>query len=115
MNEHQANCYLINTGWSGGRYGQGSRMDIDITRAIIDSIHDGSLEQTEWENFEVFNMAIPTKVPGVDSQVLHPRKTWADNDDFDRTLRHLAEEFQQNFRKYSDQASQNIRNAGPKV
>lgn len=78
MESHEANCYLINTGWSGGSYGQGTRMDIDITRKIIDSIHDGSMENASFNNFEVFNMMIPTSVPGVDSKVLHPKQTWTD-------------------------------------
>lgn len=90
MKEHDAHCYLVNTGWSGGSYGQGSRMDINITRKILDSIHDGSMQNTPMENFEIFNMQIPTQVPGLDSHVLHPRKTWADKALFDNTLRNLA-------------------------
>ena len=78
MEEHGANCYLVNTGWSGGKYGQGSRMDINITRKILDSIHDGSIETVQMDNFQVFNMQIPTSVPGIDSKVLHPRETWSD-------------------------------------
>ena len=78
MKDHKANCYLVNTGWSGGSYGVGKRMDIDITRKIIDSIHDGSMEKGEFENFEIFNIQIPKFVKGVDPNVLHPKKTWAD-------------------------------------
>lgn len=55
MKHHQANCYLVNTGWSGGSYGVGKRMDINITRRIIDAIHDGSMEKGVFENFEIFN------------------------------------------------------------
>lgn len=115
MKEHNANCYLVNTGWSGGSYGDGSRMDIDITRKIIDAIHDGSMENTTFENFSIFDMQIPTHVNGVESHMLHPRKAWADKAKFDATLKHLAGEFNDNFRKYENEAGEEIKSAGPKL
>lgn len=88
-------------------------MDINITRAIIDAIHDGSLEKESYSNFEVFNFMIPDNCKGVDSNVLHPKKTWKDKEKFDSTLRHLATEFIENFKKFESGVNQETKNAGP--
>jgi len=69
---------LINTGWSGGKYGIGKRMDLSITRTIIDSIHDGSLEQASWSKFPLFGFEIPDHINGVPTQILNPKNTWND-------------------------------------
>jgi len=102
MEEHHANAYLINTGWTGGAYGEGSRMSLTATRRIIDAIFDGSLDGTEWKAMDVFGIAIPKNIEGVDSNILNPRNTWADKSAFDQQLHKLAGMFIENFKKYTD-------------
>ncbi|CAD8062632.1 unnamed protein product [Paramecium primaurelia] len=115
MNEHGTKCWLINTGWSGGKYGIGKRMSLKNTRSIIDAIHSGELAKGEFDNFEVFNLQIPKKATGVPDQILHPKNTWTNKSEFDRTLRNLGEKFKKNFQKYQSKASQDVINAGPKI
>jgi phosphoenolpyruvate carboxykinase (ATP) len=116
MKEHHANAYLVNTGWSGGPYGVGSRMDLSITRRIIDAIFDGSLERTEWANFPIFNFMVPTKLDGVDAKILNPRNTWTDKNAYDEALKRLAGMFVQNFTKYTDtESGKKLVGAGPQV
>lgn len=78
MKKHNSSCWLINTGWSGGKYGVGKRMSLKLTRNIIDQIHSGELEKAQYTNFPVFNVKIPTTCPGVDPVILNPRNTWTD-------------------------------------
>jgi phosphoenolpyruvate carboxykinase (ATP) len=115
MKEHNANAWFVNTGWSGGPYGVGKRMSLKITRSIVDAIHDGSLEKAEYENFPVFNLAIPKSVNGVDSAVLNPKNTWSDKAKFDETLKKLGGKFEKNFKNYDDFASEAVKKAGPHV
>ena len=110
-----ANVWLVNTGWTGGPYGQGQRMSLAHTRAIIDAIHDGSLAEAETSPDPVFGVAVPTSCPGVPSEVLTPANTWDDQDAYREMAAHLAQLFQQNFQAYADQASEELRNAGPRV
>lgn len=78
IKKHDVKCWLINTGWSGGPYGVGKRMDLSITRTIIDSIHNGSIDNVEFQNFPVFNVAIPKTIPGISNdKLLNPRNTWS--------------------------------------
>lgn len=102
MKKHKADAWLINTGWSGGKYGVGKRMSLKITRAILDAIHEGKMTNTEFENFPVFNMQIPKSIPGVPTEMLNPKNTWADKADFDRSLKKLGEMFVKNFKNYED-------------
>lgn len=113
MSKHGADCWLVNTGWSGGAYGTGSRMSLKHTRAIIDAIHNGELTNAETENFDVFNLRIPKAVTGVPSEILNPRSTWADKDAFDKQVKQLASMFQESFKKYEDRASPEVLAAGP--
>jgi len=83
MEEHSVNVWLINTGWTGGRYGVGKRMNLRSTRAIIDAIHDGTLEAAEYKTQPVFNLKIPTHVKGVPDEVLNPKNTWSDKNAYD--------------------------------
>ncbi|CAD8074000.1 unnamed protein product [Paramecium sonneborni] len=115
MKQHGTKCWLINTGWSGGKYGVGKRMSLKNTRSIIDAIHSGELANGEFDNFEIFNLRIPKRVTGVPDQILHPKNTWTNKSEFDRTLRSLGEKFQQNFQKYQNKASPEVINAGPKL
>jgi phosphoenolpyruvate carboxykinase (ATP) len=113
MKHHQANAWLVNTGWSGGAYGVGSRMKLKLTRAIINAIHSGELAGVETVIDPIFGVAVPTSCPGVPSEVLIPRNTWEVKTSFDDTARKLAKLFQDNFEKYAEGASEEVRAAGP--
>jgi phosphoenolpyruvate carboxykinase (ATP) len=115
MKEHGATAWLINTGWTGGAYGTGERMNLSHTRAIIDAIHSGELAGQQTVEDSAFGLAIPEACPGCPSGVLIPRNTWSDVEQYDATARKLAELFHQNFQQYSDQSSEAIRSAGPKI
>ncbi len=115
MRTHGASAYLVNTGWSGGAYGIGERMSLQYTRAIIDAIHDGSLEKAGTETDPVFGFEVPTSCPEVPSEILVPKHTWADKAAFDETASKLAGLFIENFTKFESGASEAIKAAGPKV
>ncbi len=116
MMEHGSNAYLVNTGWSGGPYGEGKRMKLSITRAIIDAILNGSIEKTDWNAFEIFGLKIPSSIDGVPSDILHPRKTWQDGERYDDSLRKLAGMFIDNFKSFTDTADgENLVSVGPKL
>jgi phosphoenolpyruvate carboxykinase (ATP) len=115
MNKHKAHAWLINTGWTGGKYGIGKRMSLKYTRAIIDAIHSGELENASTIQLPVFGFNVPTSCSGVPTEILNPIDTWANKEDYNATLNKLAKGFQDNFKKYEDQASQKIKDAGPKL
>jgi phosphoenolpyruvate carboxykinase (ATP) len=115
LQKHGAQTWLVNTGWTGGPYGVGSRMSLAHTRAIIDAIHIGTLKKTETVADPIFGVHVPKHVPGVPDDVLVPRQTWKDEAKFDETARKLASLFKKNFEKYEDQASEAIRGAGPRL
>ncbi|EGF1229603.1 phosphoenolpyruvate carboxykinase (ATP) [Campylobacter jejuni] len=102
IEKHEVNVYLVNTGWSGGSYGVGKRMSIKTTRACINAILDGSITKYEFENFEVFNLAIPKALEGVESVLLNPINTWSDKNAYITTRDKLAHMFIQNFKRYED-------------
>jgi phosphoenolpyruvate carboxykinase (ATP) len=115
MKQHGSSIWLVNTGWTGGAYGVGRRMSIRHTRAIIDAIHSGALAQGSFETHPVFGLEMPTSCPGVPSEVLNPRNTWADPAAYDATAAKLAGLFNENFKKYADKASAEILAAAPRV
>lgn len=115
MRRHQTGAWLINTGMTGGPYGEGRRMSLKHTRAIIDAIHSGALDDVETVTDPVFGVRIPVAVPGVPSEVLQPRGTWGDPDAYDATARKLAGLFAKNFEKYAEGATDEILAAGPVV
>ncbi len=115
MKEHQARVWLVNTGWSGGAYGTGARMKLSFTRAIIDAIHSGKLGDAPGETDPVFGVEVVTACPGVPSEILIPRNTWADPSAYDQAAAKLAGLFRDNFAKYADGASEAVRNAGPRA
>jgi phosphoenolpyruvate carboxykinase (ATP) len=113
ITDHKANVWLINTGWSGGAYGTGSRMKLAYTRAIIDAIHDGSLKDAPTEKEPCFGLEVVTKCPGVPDDMLIPRNTWSDPAKYDATAAKLSELFHKNFLTYADGVSEAVREAGP--
>lgn len=114
LDNSDAQVYLVNTGWSGGAHGQGgNRFSIPTTRAIVRAIVNGDLRNATYETLPGFNLAIPTEVADVDTQVLNPRKAWNNRDAHDEFAKSLMEKFVENFKKFN--VSENIRNAGPKI
>ena len=115
MEKHGAKAWLVNTGWSGGAFGTGSRMKLAYTRAIIDAIHDGSLAEVPMATDPVFGLAVPGQCPGVPSELLTPKNTWADKAAYEATAQKLANLFHANFEEYASEASEALINAGPLV
>ena len=97
---HGASCWLVNTGWTGGAYGTGSRMPIKATRALLAAALDGSLAGAEFRRDVHFGFEVPVAVPGVDARLLDPRGTWADAAEYDRQAERLVGMFAANFGQY---------------
>jgi phosphoenolpyruvate carboxykinase (ATP) len=110
-----AQAWLVNTGWSGGGYGVGKRMSLKYTRAILDAIHDGSLQKAASRTDAIFGFQVPTSCPGVPAEILDPKNTWSDKAAYDQKQRDLAARFAKNFQKYADRASEKIRAAAPRI
>jgi phosphoenolpyruvate carboxykinase (ATP) len=112
---HGAAAWLINTGWTGGSYGSGSRIRLAYTRAIVDAIHSGQLAKAPTTTEPVFGLSIPTAIPGVPSAMLIPRNTWIKPTAYDAKANHLAKLFAANFAQYADKATHEVQAAGPQV
>ena len=108
-------CWLVNTGWTGGKYGTGNRMPIKATRALLNAALDGSLNDVEFRIDPNFGVEVPVSVPGVDSAILNPRDTWADQADYDATAAKLVTLFTRNFARFADHVDQAVRDAAPRV
>lgn len=115
MGKHNAACWLVNTGWSGGVYGVGKRMKISYTRAMIRAILNGSLAQVETQPDPIFGVNVPVSCPEVPNEVLQPRNTWGDKDAYDRQAKDLARRFNENFKKYEEGVSKAVRAVAPKA
>src|SRR5919107_1153 len=113
MREHGAHCYLVNTGWTGGRYGTGSRIDINETRAMVRAAVTGKLDGAETWEHPVFGLHVPNEAPGVSPEVLDPKGTWDDKDDYDHRARELANLFAENFKKFEAEVDEEVKRAGP--
>jgi phosphoenolpyruvate carboxykinase (ATP) len=113
LERYDVPVWLVNTGWTGGPYGTGERMNIAHTRNMVRAAIEGKLDGVETKEDPVFRLQVPVRVPGVPDKVLHPRETWQDQAAYDRTARRLAAMFQLNFDKYADGVSEAIREAGP--
>lgn len=111
----EINVWLVNTGWTGGSYGEGERISLPYTRALISSALEGKLNTVDYKNDPVFNLAIPSECPGVPAEILTPRNSWKDKSAFDKKASELASFFNKNFEKYSDFANDAIKSAAPKV
>jgi phosphoenolpyruvate carboxykinase (ATP) len=115
MAEHKVNIWLINTGWTGGEYGTGSRMNLKYTRAMITAALESKLNDVEYTNHEVFGLAMPTTCPNVPDEILSPKNTWADKEAYDSKANILAEKFIANFEQFASNANEEIMNAAPVV
>lgn len=115
MESSQVNVWLVNTGWSGGSYGIGSRLSLKYTRSLITAALEGKLENVEYKNHEVFGLAMPTECDDVPSEILSPRNTWEDKSAYDLKANELAQAFNNNFDKYSDFANQEMLDSAPKL
>jgi len=116
LDEHDAAVWLVNTGWTGGPYSEGSRMPIEATRAMLHAALSGSLSSVEYREDPIFGFEVPTSVPGVDARLLDPRATWADPETYDRKARELALRFRENFdEKFAGEVGEAVAAAGPRL
>ena len=115
LKQHAAQAYLINTGWVGGAYGVGKRCPLKYTRKIVDAINDGSLAKIETKKMDIFNLDVPTEIPGVPSDLLVPRVMWKDENAFEAQVRKLAGLFQNNFKEYESRCPASVKAAGPQL
>jgi phosphoenolpyruvate carboxykinase (ATP) len=111
IDRHGATCWLVNTGWTGGAFGTGKRMEIAHTRALLKAVLDGSLQNAQFRPDPFFGLMIPRDVPGVPSTVLNPREAWADKDAYDHTARDLMGRFEENFANFADLAGDDVKAA----
>ncbi|MCH8534504.1 MAG: phosphoenolpyruvate carboxykinase (ATP) [Flavobacteriaceae bacterium] len=115
MKDAGVNVWLVNTGWTGGPYGTGSRMKLKYTRAMITEALAGNLKNVEFKTHDIFGLAVPQSCENVPDEVLNPKETWADKEAYDKKARHLAQSFQDNFKKFEDYANEEIMNGSPKA
>jgi phosphoenolpyruvate carboxykinase (ATP) len=114
MKKHDVNVWLVNTGWTGGPYGIGSRIKLKYTRAMITAALDGSLNEMNYKQHTIFGMDMPTECPGVPQDVLSPLQSWGDPDGFYKKANSLADQFNENFKKFEDYANDEILSGAPK-
>ena len=114
ISHHKANAWLLNTGWvCAGAMTGGKRCPLKYTRAILDAIHSGELAQATYETYGTFNLRVPTKCSGVPDELLNPEKSWSGSADFQGEVKKLAKLFNENFKKYQDEATSDVIKAGP--
>ncbi|MCP9222304.1 phosphoenolpyruvate carboxykinase [Erythrobacter sp. LQ02-29] len=116
----EVQCWLLNTGWTGGKYGTGSRMPIKATRALLNAALDGDLDAVEYRKDPNFGFDVPVSVPaladkGIDQTILDPRSTWADAEEYDRTAQKLVQLFVDNFAEFEAHVDEGVRNAAPQA
>ena len=115
LDRHAATVWLVNTGWTGGPYGQGHRMPIQATRRLLHAALQGELDEVDYRVDDVFGFELPARVPGVDPALLVPRSTWRDPEAYDEKARELAAMFAENFEKFAADAGPAVAQAGPRV
>jgi phosphoenolpyruvate carboxykinase (ATP) len=113
MEKHQANVWLVNTGWAGGEFGVGSRIKLRYTRAMITAALSGELGKVDFVEHDIFGLQMPTSCQNVPAELLNPRKMWADKTAYDAKANDLADRFVKNFEKYADKANEEILAAAP--
>jgi len=111
----EVDCWLVNTGWTGGKFGVGKRMPIKETRALLNAALDGSLKNVEFRKDPNFGFEVPVAVPGVDVKLLDPRGTWSNPAEYDATAAKLVDLFVENFAQFADAVDEGVRQAAPKV
>jgi phosphoenolpyruvate carboxykinase (ATP) len=112
---HQVDCWLVNTGWTGGKFGVGRRMPIRVTRTLLAAALDGSLKNASFRTDPYFGFSVPTSMPGVEPHLLYPFKTWKDKSEFDQTARRLVRMFHDNFTRFESHVDADVRAAAPEV
>ena len=115
LDEHGSTVWLVNTGWTGGPFGEGHRMPIAATRALLAAALDGGLDDVSYREDPVFGFEVPREVPGVEPTLLEPRATWSDPGAYDRKARELARMFRDNFEQFAADAGDAVTAAGPRV
>ena len=115
IERYGSTCWLVNTGWVGGPYGIGKRISIRHTRALLNAALDGQLDGVEYYTDPVFGFQVPKSCPGVPESVLYPAESWHDKAQYDGKYRQLAARFVENFRKFEDHCSEEVRQSGPKL
>ena len=113
LKEYQTRVWLLNTGWTGGGYGVGSRISLPYTRALINSVLNGSLDNSPTYKHQLFNLDIPLEVEGVPRSLLIPEEGWLNRANYDNTARTLANQFKENIKKFDALLSDEVRKAGP--
>jgi phosphoenolpyruvate carboxykinase (ATP) len=111
--KHDVDCWLVNTGWTGGKYGEGTRMPIKVTRALLNAALSGELKNQTMRIDPIFGFKVPVMLPGVDSRLMTPRDTWADPSQYDATAAKLAGMFAKNFAKFEPYVDADVLRAGP--
>ncbi len=114
IKDHNVNCWLVNTGWIGGPYGVGERISIKHTRALLHAALDGRLNDVTYNEDPVFGLNVPAECEGVPTEILTPKNTWKNKDDYDKKAADLAQRFKDNFKEYSEHVSAEVNAAGPK-
>jgi len=114
IKEHNVDCWLVNTGWTGGPYGEGERMPIKHTRMLLNAALDGSLKDVEFVEDPIFGLSVPQSCAGVPVEILNPRNTWSNKEAYDAKAKHLAELFIKNFEQYAEETPEDVRASGPK-
>jgi len=114
LESHGATVWLVNTGWTGGPYGEGRRMPIAATRALLRSALSGDLEGVDYRVDELFGFEVPVAVPGIEQSLLDPRATWRDAARYDARARELADMFRENFTAFASEVGPEIVAAGPR-
>ncbi len=114
IRQHNAKCWLVNTGWSGGSFGVGSRIKISYSRAMVNAALEGKLDKVKFVKDPIFGLEVPTSCPGVPAEVLNPRDTWADRNAYDRKAKELVALFEKNFEQFAATVPAEVRAAGMK-
>ena len=115
LDRYGATVWLVNTGWTGGPFGEGERMPIAATRALLRAALSGELTEAEFKADPLFGFAVPTSVRGVETSLLDPRSTWRDPESYDRKARELAQMFRDNFGQFAADAGADVAAAGPRI
>ncbi|KIX90072.1 phosphoenolpyruvate carboxykinase [ATP] [Staphylococcus microti] len=112
IDKHEVDVYLVNTGWTGGVYGKGNRIELKYTRKMVNSAINGSLKNSTFEEDDIFGLSIPTEIEGVPTTILQPKNAWRDKEAYDKQASDLIERFRENFKKFGEEAQQLQQNGG---